>query len=42
MPRKRRPLDRTSAVRDARLIIIATEDSQATPRYFEAFTASKY
>lgn len=33
MPRKRRPLDRTSAVRSARLIIVATEDTKATPQY---------
>ena len=33
MPRKRRPLDRTSAVRSARLIVVATEDTKATPQY---------
>ncbi len=42
MPRKRRPLDRTSAVRDAKLIIIATEDTKATVRYFEALVSSRY
>lgn len=42
MPRKRRPLDRISAVRDAKLIIIATEDAKATPKYLEDFVSSKY
>lgn len=36
MPRKRRPFIRESAVRDARLIIIATEDTEATVSYFKA------
>lgn len=31
MSRKRRPFIRQSAVRDAKLVIIATEDSEATP-----------
>ncbi len=42
MPRQRRPLDRTSAVRDARLIIIATEDTKATVAYFEALVSPRY
>lgn len=42
MPRKRRPLVRESAVRDARLIVIATEDSEATVAYFEAFVSPHY
>ncbi len=37
MPRQRRPLDRKYAVRDARLIVIATEDTKATVTYFEGF-----
>ncbi len=36
MLRKPRPLDRASAVRDAKLIVIATEDSKASVFYFEA------
>ena len=42
MPRRRRPLDRKTATRDAKLIIIATEDSKATVRYFEGFASPKY
>lgn len=34
MPRKHRPLVREDAVRDVRLIIIATEDTKATFTYF--------
>ena len=36
MPYKRRPYSRESAVRDARLIVIATEDTKATVAYFKA------
>ena len=42
MPRKRRPLNREIAHRDARLIIIATEDSEASVKYFEEFASARY
>lgn len=42
MPRKRRPFIRESAVRDAHLIVIATEDTKATVRYFQELVSSKY
>jgi len=42
MSRKRRPFIRESAVRDARLIIIASEDSKATVSYFETFISPSY
>lgn len=40
MPRKRLPFIRESAVRDARLVIIATEDAKATVAYFEGMISS--
>ena len=43
MPRIRRPFERpTDKVRDARLIIIATEDTEATVAYFEAMKSLTY
>ncbi len=42
MPRKRPPFIRLSAVRDARLIIIATEDTKAAVAYFEGLVSTKY
>lgn len=42
MPRKRRPLNREIAHRDAKLIVIATEDSKATVKYFEEFASPNY
>ena len=42
MPRKRRPLDRTTAVRDAKLIIIATEDTKATVEKIEQISGKKF
>lgn len=35
--RKRRPLDRLTAVRDARLIVVATEGAKTEPSYFAGF-----
>lgn len=40
MPRKRRPLVREDAVRDARLVIIATEDTKAAFKYFTVLTTT--
>lgn len=40
--RKRREFIRKSAYRDAKLVIIATEDTQATPRYFQALCSPAY
>lgn len=42
MPRKKRPFIRKSAVRDARLIIIATEDTKATVRYLQELVSPRY
>lgn len=42
MPRKRRPLVRPDAVRDAKLIVIATEDTKATVRYLERLASPDY
>lgn len=42
MARKRRPFVRSSAVRDARLIIIAAEDTTATVAYFRALISPDY
>lgn len=42
MPRKRSPFIRPSADRDARLIIIAAEDTKATVRYFERLASPDY
>lgn len=42
MLRKRRPLIRPDAVRDARLIVIATEDTKATVSYFEMLVSPQY
>lgn len=42
MPRKRRPFIRESAVRDARLIIIATEDSKTAVTYFKRMASPAY
>ncbi len=40
--RKKRPLDRsTSVVRDASLIVIASEDKYAVRQYFEFFRSTK-
>lgn len=42
MPRKRRPLDRDGGVlRDASLIVIASEDTHAVERYFRRFKTRK-
>ena len=43
MPRIRRPFERPKdKLRDARLIIIATEDTKATVAYFEAMASPAY
>jgi hypothetical protein len=42
MPRRKRPFVRESAVRDARLIVIATEDSEATPTYFKTLVSPDF
>jgi len=42
MPRRRRPFIREDAERDARLIIIATEDSKAAVAYFLALASPAY
>jgi hypothetical protein len=42
MPRKQRPFIRESAVRDARLVVIASEDSEATPTYFETLVSPNF
>ncbi|MBB3345957.1 RloB family protein [Sphingomonas sp. BK069] len=39
--RKKRPLDRVVAVRDARLIIIATEGERSEPIYFDIFHSTR-
>ncbi len=39
MPRRRRPFIRSDANRDARLVIIATEDSKAAVTYFQALVS---
>lgn len=42
MPRKRRPLDRTSGVlRDASIVVIACEDTHAVKQYFAKFRAKR-
>ena len=42
MPRKKRPLDRDSGVlRDAKLIVIASEDKYAVQSYFRRFRTKK-
>ena len=42
MPRKRTPFVRIGAHRDARLIIIATEDTKATVAYFQTLVSPAY
>lgn len=42
MPRRRRPFVRLSAVRDAKLVVIATEDTKATVKYFQALISPDY
>ncbi len=42
MPRRRRPLVREDALRDASLIVIATEDSKATPTYLRNLVSPPY
>ena len=42
MPRKRRSLIRPDAVRDAKLIVVATEDTKASGRYVETLVSPKY
>lgn len=42
MPRKRRPFVREDVLRDARLIVIATEDTNASVAYFKALTSPAY
>jgi hypothetical protein len=42
MMRKRRPFIRESAVRDARLVVIATEDSKAAVTYFRRMASPAY
>jgi len=42
MPRKHRPWIRPSANRDARLVIIATEDTAATPTYFKTLVSQDF
>lgn len=42
MPRRRRPFIRESALRDAQLIIIATEDTKATVSYFKTLVSPSY
>ena len=37
--RRKRPLNRSVSVRDARLIIVATEGEKTEPAYFEAFSS---
>lgn len=39
--RKARPLDRIESVRDARLIVIATEGERSEPIYFDIFHSSR-
>ena len=41
MPRKTRPLDRPTKVRDASLMIIASEDQYAVSAYFAAFRTTR-
>lgn len=38
MPRRKRPLDRREAFRDARLVVIASEDTYAVEQYFSGFS----
>ncbi len=42
MSKRRRPLERVSTVRDARLIIIATEDTKAAVTYFTDLISPQY
>ena len=42
MPRKRLAYVRPDAVRDARLIVIATEDTKATVTYFKTLISPAY
>lgn len=42
MPRKRTPYIRPDAHRDARLVVIATEDTKATVKYFETLVSPAY
>ena len=42
MPRKRKEFVRPSGIRDAKLIIIATEDTKASKKYFEDMVSPKY
>lgn len=42
MPRRRRPFIRPDADRDARLIVIAAEDSKATIAYFQALVSPRW
>lgn len=42
MPRKRTPFIRPDANRDARLIVIATEDTKAAVKYFETLVSPAY
>jgi hypothetical protein len=42
MPRKQRPFIRESADRNARLVIIATEDSKATQTYFKTLASPDF
>lgn len=37
--RRKRPLDRAGAVRDARLIVVATEGEKTEPAYFDGFSS---
>jgi hypothetical protein len=39
--RKKRPLDRTACVRDANMIVIASEDKYAVRQYFDFFQSTK-
>lgn len=42
MPRKRRPFIRPTALRDSRLVIIATEDTKAAVSYFEMLVSPAF
>lgn len=42
MPRRQRPFIRESAFRDARLIVIASEDTKATVSYFKILVSPSY
>ena len=39
--RRPRPLDRTTAVRDARLLVIASEGERTEPDYFDSFRSTR-